>query len=376
MKQIPALFFVGGFLGAGKTTAIRAMAKLLAKRGLKAAAITNDQAAGLVDTLFLEKEGIPSEEVAGSCFCCNFEGLSDAIRHSIESANPDVILAEPVGSCTDIVATVVRPMRSLMNTIVDVRPYSVLVEPKRWIECEKNEGNAAWSIKFLFDKQLQEADILIINKSDSLPGGESEKLRVDIQSRFPDIKVITLSAKNSTGVDSWLDLVQTLVPGDRWLQEIDYKKYAEAEADMGWLNAKLAIKFPAPVDGKIVTANIAKSILEGVEERNGKIGHIKLLAVGSTGSIKVGTTVLGEPMDLQGVFIGPSSELQIILNIRAGVSPGDLTAIVSLAMNRLRETYDADIEILFMNTFRPGAPHPTYRYTDQRPEQGLKNIRQ
>ncbi len=69
MNKKPKMFFVAGFLGAGKTTAIRALAELFAKRGLKTAAITNDQAAGLVDTVFLGGEGLITEEVAGSCFC-------------------------------------------------------------------------------------------------------------------------------------------------------------------------------------------------------------------------------------------------------------------------------------------------------------------
>ena len=131
MSKKPQMFFVGGFLGAGKTTAIQALARIFARQGLKAAAITNDQATGLVDTLFLANAGVPAEEVAGSCFCCNFNGLAESIQHSIKTAAPDVILAEPVGSCTDIVATVIRPMRALMKDQVDVLAYSVLVEPDR-----------------------------------------------------------------------------------------------------------------------------------------------------------------------------------------------------------------------------------------------------
>ena len=60
MKKVPSLFFIGGFLGAGKTTAIVSLAKLFAEKGLKAAAITNDQADQLVDTVFLAGEGVPA----------------------------------------------------------------------------------------------------------------------------------------------------------------------------------------------------------------------------------------------------------------------------------------------------------------------------
>ena len=44
-------------------------------------------------------------EVAGACFCCSFDELV-ATADRWDDA-PDVLLAEPVGSCTDLVATVI-----------------------------------------------------------------------------------------------------------------------------------------------------------------------------------------------------------------------------------------------------------------------------
>ena len=54
MKTAIPLMIIAGFLGAGKTTAIRALGRLLTRRGQTVAVITNDQAAGLVDTAFLK----------------------------------------------------------------------------------------------------------------------------------------------------------------------------------------------------------------------------------------------------------------------------------------------------------------------------------
>ena len=45
---------VGGFLGSGKTTAIRSACELLRQRGEAASVITNDQGTLLVDTAFLQ----------------------------------------------------------------------------------------------------------------------------------------------------------------------------------------------------------------------------------------------------------------------------------------------------------------------------------
>lgn len=360
MNNKPKVFFVGGFLGAGKTSAILSLAEIFARKGLKAAAITNDQAAGLVDTFFLSGTGVPAEEVAGSCFCCNFNGLARAVNHSISAASPDVILAEPVGSCTDIVATVIRPMRALMKDDVDVLAYSVLVEPDRWTEV--SDSNAPWSIKYLFDKQIQEADFVIITKLDTLAEDRSKSLLEEIRRSHPDPRVLGISAKQGVGMEEWSGLVFDTPPGERWLKEIDYRRYADAEAEMGWLNGTLSLTLPEPVDGKIVGGRMAESIAKGIGARGGKIGHVKLMAVGASGSVKAGVTQVGETPVLDGVFNAPLSNLEVTINIRATLSPGDLSTIINEMSVQLQKIFKAKVDISAINTFRPGAPNPTHRY--------------
>ncbi len=59
---------IGGFLGAGKTTAIRRIARHLANRGLRVGLITNDESHGLVDTALLRTEEFPVEESIAAMF--------------------------------------------------------------------------------------------------------------------------------------------------------------------------------------------------------------------------------------------------------------------------------------------------------------------
>ena len=108
----PFIVLIGGFLGAGKTTLILAAAQLLQRRGVPVAAVLNDQAADLVDTQFVQSQGIVTDQVAGGCFCCRFPDLLASIRELQATAAPDIILAEPVGSCTDLAATVLRPLQT------------------------------------------------------------------------------------------------------------------------------------------------------------------------------------------------------------------------------------------------------------------------
>src|SRR5947209_8162718 len=85
---------VGGFLGAGKTTAILGAARRLRDRGLRVGLITNDQSVGLVDTAMLGSHGFPVEEITGGCFCCKFNSLVEASNRLSAEATPDVFIAE------------------------------------------------------------------------------------------------------------------------------------------------------------------------------------------------------------------------------------------------------------------------------------------
>ena len=58
MSSRPLLVFVGGFLGAGKTTLILAGARELERRGFRTAAILNDQGDSLVDTQLARAQGL------------------------------------------------------------------------------------------------------------------------------------------------------------------------------------------------------------------------------------------------------------------------------------------------------------------------------
>src|SRR6266545_3603161 len=133
MKTI-RFIMLGGFLGAGKTTALARLARHYMSQGRRVGIVTNDQAQDLVDTHTLREQGFPVEEVAGACFCCKFDDLLGKVGALETSQHPDVILAEPVGSCTDLVATVVQPLKDLYGARFSVAPYAVLFKPSHGLK--------------------------------------------------------------------------------------------------------------------------------------------------------------------------------------------------------------------------------------------------
>src|SRR5437660_12657259 len=161
---------VGGFLGAGKTTTLARLARFYTGRGQKVGLVTNDQAQNLVDTNSLRAQGFAVEEVPGACFCCRFNDLVGKVGELEDARRPDVILAEPVGSCTDLVATVVQPLKDLYGNRFEVAPYPVLFKPSHGLKILRNETGSGFSPKaaYIFRKQLEEADAIVINRIDEI----------------------------------------------------------------------------------------------------------------------------------------------------------------------------------------------------------------
>ena len=236
------LIITGGFLGAGKTTLIWEVAQRLMSQGLRVGLITNDQAPELVDSRLLKQADLKVAEVSGSCFCCNFNGFVDAIKSLRSDVEADVILAEPVGSCADLTATIVRPLKKYHNTEVIVSPLTVLSDPIRLKSIlYGGDGGLHEDAAYIYRKQLEESEVILITKTDLLSEDELQKLIKDTQACFHGTKVMAASTQNGTGIREWFDEVSNRQGEGTKILDINYDKYAHGEAVLGWLNGTVAL---------------------------------------------------------------------------------------------------------------------------------------
>nr|MCU0720022.1 CobW-like GTP-binding protein [Pirellula sp.] len=228
MSDSPRFIMIGGFLGAGKTTTLGRLAATYRAKGNNIAIVTNDQATDLVDTLLLRSQGFEVGEVAGSCFCCNFDGLTGAVEKLSAQERPDVIFAEPVGSCTDLVATVIRPLEQVYEKSFDIAPYGVIIKPSHGIKILGGEGQRGFSPKaeYIFRKQLEEADFLILNRIDELSSEQIQLLVRLLGEQYPNKPIIQLSAKNGDGIDALCDYLDQQGVFGQNVMEVDYEIYA------------------------------------------------------------------------------------------------------------------------------------------------------
>ena len=357
------LIFVGGFLGAGKTTLLTNAAARLAGQGKVVGVITNDQAANLVDTGSLRDAGFAVQEVAGGCFCCRFDQLLDECGRLVKEVKPDIILTEPVGSCTDVSATVLNPMKDLHAEEFRVAPFSVLVDPDRLREALHAEaaGNFPDSVYYIFRKQLEEADLIVLNKADRLSSVEVAALRAAVAKEYPGTPVMAISALEGTGVGAWLDTVLTERPAGRRIAVVDYDVYAEGEAVLGWLNGMVSLRADAGADWPRFCADLLASIQAECRSRDAEIAHAKVLLTTAGGQVAANVTAnTGQP-SVRGALTGPSQSAVLTVNARVRTSPEELRALVERAIS---ETAGADIQanITSMANFSPSRPNPTHRY--------------
>lgn len=354
---------VGGFLGAGKTTALLRAGQYLGGQGKRVGLIMNDQSESLVDTALARAQSFPVEEIAGGCFCCRFNSLVDAAARLTRDAQPDVFLAEPVGSCTDLSATVVIPLRQMFGDRFRVAPLSVLVDPDRALRVLGLEPGRSFSAKvlYVYSKQLEEADVLVINKIDALPDDRRQVLREALEARYPSAGVLEISARTGEGVGQWIDLLISGRSGGRVL-DIDYDLYAEGEALLGWLNCTAAFTGTG-VDADQFLMGLAGGIHGELASADVEVAHLKLtlvpLALG--GIAVVNATRTDAAPTLAFALDATVDEAEITVNVRAECDPERLERAVRQVVARTNQGGSTSVIIEHLECFRPGRPVPTHR---------------
>ena len=229
---------LGGFLGAGKTTALLRLALSLQLKELRVGLITNDQASGLVDSALAEELNLPVREIARGCFCCRSESLVEALDRLETHSQPQVFLAEPVGSCTDLVATVSLPLERIYQKGFVMAPYAVVVDPYRAMQSLGVEGELLFSpdVNYIYRKQLEEAEIIVINKVDVISPERLAGLRSALEREYPETRIMEIASRDGTGVEALFDILGTETGKTRQVMEMDYERYAVGEALLGWVN--------------------------------------------------------------------------------------------------------------------------------------------
>jgi Ni2+-binding GTPase involved in maturation of urease and hydrogenase len=341
-----------------------ATALALQEQGRKVAVITNDQGVELVDTKLVRSKLDAVAEVTGGCFCCRFEDLVEAIVGLVASDGVDTVIAEAVGSCTDLQATVVRPLRRFYDNML-VAPLTTVVDPYRYRAFARawQRGEPESDLSYLFRQQLIEADVIAVNKLDLLPDGEREPFLAELAAQYPHAAVVGYSAISGDGLPDLLQTWQGPSGNQDVVLDVDYDRYAAAEAQLAWLNLEVTVE---AATGEFDANAWARTALESLSawsaSTDALIGHAKLtVATGEDDFAKLSLTAAGDAPVVDRVAAGSVATARAVINARVACEPADLDLAVTQAVadaDRACATRSAAVSPV---SFKPGYPTPVHR---------------
>jgi G3E family GTPase len=235
----------------------------------------------------------------------------------------------------------------------------VLVDPiraERILGLEKGNSFSP-KVLYVYDRQLEEAELILINKRDLLSPERQDRLETALRSAYPKADVLRISARDEIGLDSWLDRIITEEAPAESAPEVDYEIYAEGEALLGWLNASVNVR-AAEVDGNELLRNLAASIRHALGSI--EIAHLKMTLTPDEDGGDIGVLNLVRSdgtAEISHSLKEPVTGGELLLNLRAEGDPDFLKQTVLDAL----AACGCEAGIQHIEHFRPAKPQPTYR---------------
>ena len=353
------LVLTGGFLGSGKTTAIVRAAQLLINAGRRVAVITNDQGEQQVDTAFVKSFGISTREVANGCFCCNYHQVDGHLQQLEDTEHPDFIFAESVGSCTDLIATIATPLHNFKPAVKTV--ISVFADAD--LLCSILDGHAFFqeeSVRYIYKKQLEEADLLVLNKADRITNDQLKRVDEVVSSEYPGKIILHQNSLDEKDIRTWLDKInQFTALTDRNSLSVDYDVYGEGESKLAWLDKSITV-FSDFGEAAFVTQQVIGAIVDQIQAQRISIGHLKFFIETENEKRKISFTTTSTSGDFR-VNLKKTNRVQLLINARVETEPAMLEKIVDDVLLTSEGTYRCKIDRGKWSLFKPGFPRPTYR---------------
>ena len=176
------LYIVSGFLGAGKTTLIRQMARRCF-RGYRLVVLENDFGKAAIDTEILQQDRMVVADMSEGCICCSLNtDFVRKLKQIREAYEPEVIIVEPSGvsKVSEVIKGCLKaedqgPFRlGKVITVVDVRTFR---------KYRENYGA-------FFEDQISYADLVLMSHQEEA-GEAIAEVSAGIRKINPSAKLIT-----------------------------------------------------------------------------------------------------------------------------------------------------------------------------------------
>jgi len=358
-KGSPTRFIIlGGFLGAGKTTLAVSLGRYLKEKYNKSVAIiTNDQGDVLVDTEFTKDAGFDVQEVLGGCFCANFDDFVKNARSLVQMSRPDVIIAEPIGTSTNILATVVSPLRTLYPDEFEVAPLMVVVDgtQARDVLDGKYEKEKTGLIP---SHQVKEAEVVVVSKMDKVSESAEVELTSSLSSHLNGVEIIPYSSLDGRNLGQLADIILSERKSTKLPTAADNSQFAGEKASLGWYGSVSRV---VP-DGKADIYDIVTSIMKKAANSfdPSEIAHVKVVL--SSPEVAVKVSLVGDSMQVDGLKGSRylTSEAELVVNARVISPPERLSEVFQEAVEDLASNQGLELSDFSERCFEPKPEAPSY----------------
>jgi hypothetical protein len=149
----------------------------------------------------------------------------------------------------------------------------------------------------------------------------------------------------------------SIAPGGTTL-DIDYERYAQAEAALAWLNAVIEIACDPPCSPAMLLGPFLDELDRALTLAGISIMHMKALDETPAGFLKAALCRNGDEPAVEGALdASPASNHRVLLNLRAAADPALVRDIVESAMASL----PGQVSTLAIRCFSPAPPKPERR---------------
>lgn len=347
---------VSGFLGAGKTTTMIALAEHMTERYGETAIIANDLGANLVDTQLTAVTGCTVAEMPNECICYQMDNVVDQLRRLRDKHGAQFVMSDIPGCGVGALDHVYHTLARDHGDEFSLAPFTVIVDPERlrMIMPEKADINLPEELVYLLKLQLEEADLVVLNKCDLLSSADQGRYVDFLKTAVPDVPVLRISARERTGIE---ELAAFLVGHKSALKNFSVRydeRFEQAEAKLTWYNRRVYFKTASgePVDMNAVVDDLIEGIRLGLIERKRNVPHLKTFATSGEGDYcKASLIGVDYDTEYEQRFAEPHENMRMIINARTVCEARPMARLVDDAVDEVCERYGLDCQVFFTECF-------------------------
>lgn len=198
---------ISGFLGAGKTTFIKTMAK---QTGREFAILENEYGSTGIDGDILRNETLPEKvniwELAEGCICCSMKGdFASAVLTIANTVDPDYLVIEPTGVA--MLGEVIRNLQQIEYERITLLAPVTIVDGRSYRRYSREYPE-------IYRNQISSAHTVFVSKMEEASAEEKNWLREELEKVNPDAGIIS---EHYSALDSkaWLSLLERRWNGER-----------------------------------------------------------------------------------------------------------------------------------------------------------------